>query len=83
MKETYRLPDGNATNDADEYVSMWRSYGNKLISVFGGELSAFDPGFVLNINGKRTEIRLDIYTKIIELINERDKLKKSLENLTQ
>ena len=80
---TYTLPDGNTTKNTDEYVSIWRDYGRKLTSVFGGELAAFDPGFVLNVGGKRIEIGLDICKKIIELIDERDELKKKLETLTQ
>ena len=43
MKNWYRLPCGNLTQDFEEYAKAWQSLAKPICDLTGAELNGFDP----------------------------------------
>jgi hypothetical protein len=77
MREKYILPNGDMTFSSEKYISRWREMGHQLADLFEGQLHSYDPDFaIIDGNGKMIEISLRIGKKLIELMQEREKLRR-------
>lgn len=63
----YRKPDGEETSSFNEYLDAWAAMNEKIESVLGAQVLAFDPGVDIQCEGRFCALPLWLAKRIAAL----------------